>query len=334
MTRFVSLITLSLLVIASVASCSRNESVPGEKKAENDAFEVRKRFAKGPVTFMVELSAESISTADALTCRMTLDVPEAYESQFPDLLFPDDVPGAILTAYDERKVVENNHELDIREYEIEPEYEGTLKLPALEIYYHRAGEVKEYVLQTEPIEIAVVATAENAEKLDLKPVRGLVTVEQIEALRQRIWPWILGSILAVAAAVILVIYLVRRPRPAPPPRPAHEVALERLRGLADKGLITANQMEPFFVEVTTIVRDYMEQAFGLRAPEQTTEEFLANLVTAPAVARHRNVLEPFLTAADEVKFARVTPENAAMQRAFDTAEDFVVQSAGLGERRK
>ena len=95
-------------------------------------------------------------------------------------------------------------------------------------------------------------------------------------------------------------------------------------------MIASGRVEPFFVEVTAIVRDYIEQAFGLRAPEQTTEEFLAGMVDEPAVGRHRAVLEPFLVAADEVKFACLSADSAAMQRAFDTAEDFVRQSAGVG----
>ena len=97
--------------------------------------------------------------------------------------------------------------------------------------------------------------------------------------------------------------------------------------------MATNQVEPFFVEVTGIVRDYVELAFSLRAPEQTTEEFLVNMVTEPVVARHRQVIEPFLTAADEVKFARLTPDRSAMQRAFDTAENFVIQSSDAGERK-
>lgn len=295
-----------------------------------DGFEVRKSFGAGPVKFTVELSAKSITTADALVCRMTLNVAEGYEAEFPDLVFPEDVPGAILTDLDEREQTDGNRRLEICEYELEPEYEGTLKLPTMEVYYHKTGEVKEGFFATEPIEVVVQAAPETAEALAFRPVRGLVTVEQIEAQRRRIWPWVLGSGLALGVLMVLVAYLVRRPRAAPPPRPAHEIALERLEKLADRGLIAADLAEPFFVEVTAIVRDYIEQAFGVRAPEQTTEEFLARMVTAPAVARHRDVLAPFLAAADEVKFACLAPEKAAMQRAFDTAENFVKQSAGLG----
>ena len=245
-----------------------------------------------------------------------------------------DVPGAILTDYDERQTTEDGRRLDIRVYELEPEYEGTISLPAMEVYYHRTGEVKEEVLETEPVEIVVESTLESVDQLEFKPVRGLVTVEQIEAQQRHVWPWVLVSILVVAAVIVLIVYLIRRPRPLPPPPPAHEVALRRLKKLLEQDWINTGQVEPFFVEVTAIVRDYIEEQFGLHAPEQTTEEFLADMVTEPVVARHGDALRPFLTAADEVKFACFTPEKAAMQRAYDTAENFVVQTTNSGEGRE
>ena len=60
----------------------------------------------------------------------------------------------------------------------------------------------------------------------------------------------------------------------------------------------------------------------------TTEEFLGNITAAPQVAGHRSVLEPFLTAADEVKFARATPETSTIQHTFETARDFILQTSG------
>ena len=50
---------------------------------------------------MVELPSNSITTAEVLRLTMTLEVGEGHEADFPDLAFPDDVPGLILTDYDD-----------------------------------------------------------------------------------------------------------------------------------------------------------------------------------------------------------------------------------------
>lgn len=318
---------LSMLAAAVVCSCGKDES---PSAGDGDEFAVRKSYGNEQVGLTVELSTTSVTLADAVTWRMTMSVADGYEAELPDLVFPDDVAGAILTDFEEREETEGDRLVRVREYELEPEFVGTLTLPAMEVYYNRAGEVEDEWFGIEPMDIAVEAIPESADALDLKPARGLVTVERMEAERRRIWPWVLAGAAGSVLLVALVVYLVRRPRPAPPPPPADRVALSRLRELADRDLIGLGRIEPFFVEVTAIVRDYIEGAFGVRAPEQTTEEFLLAMVTEPAVARHREVLQPFLTAADQVKFARLTPAKPAMQRAFDTARDFVVETAGTG----
>lgn len=320
-------IFLVAMVACSTISCSKKAEQDQQNQTEVDDSAVRKEFAAGPVKLSIELSAGSITTADALLCTMTLRVNDGYEAEFPDLAFPIDLPGMILTHFDERDTKEEAQTLRVREYELEPEYPGTFELPALEVYYHRENQIQEEIIETDPIKFEVTETPASAEMLELKPFRGLVTVEQIQAERRRTWPWFVGGVGGAIVLAALVVYLICRPRPAPPPRPAHEIAMEALRILAAKDLIAKGQIEPFFVEITWIIRDYIELAFGLRAPEQTTEEFLGNITSAPAVARHRDILEPFLTAADEVKFARAIPGTSTIQRTFDTARGFILQTS-------
>ncbi|GMU23800.1 MAG: hypothetical protein AMXMBFR13_38780 [Phycisphaerae bacterium] len=325
---------LAIASVALMAACRKAESPDASTVPAQPEYQVRKSFGSGPVRFTIQLSASEITTADALKCRMILGVAEGYEAEFPDIAFPDDVPGFVVTGFEEKQSSEGDRRTLRRDYELEPEYEGQLTLPKMEIYSHRTGEVNESVLETEPIEITVKSTHETAGDVAFKPMRGLVTVEQIEAQERRVWPWVAAGVAGVAVLALLGVYIARRPRPAATPPPAHETALRRLRALAERGLIAAGASEAFFVEVTSIIRDYIEAAFGVRAPEQTTEEFLADMVAEPRVARYRHVLEPFLVAADEVKFAGLRPDAEAMQRAFDTAEQFVIQSSDPARARR
>lgn len=310
-----------------LVSCDKEPAPGGGEGARGEAFEISKSYGSGPVKFTLEVSAKSISTADSFVCRMTMDLAEGYEAEFPDVAFPDDVPGTVLTRFDEHEKKEGDRRLQIREYEIEPEFEGTIKFPTMEVYYRKAAEVKEDRLEIEPVEITVTATELGGDAIAFRPARGLIETDRIEAMQRRIWPKVLGAVAIAAALVVVVVWWARRPKVEPPPPPAHEIALKRLRELERSDLIGRRKVEPFFVAVTEIVRDYIEGAFGLRAPEQTTEEFLAGLATAREVARHREVLQPFLTAADEVKFARFDADETAMRRAFETAERFVRQTS-------
>jgi hypothetical protein len=327
MPRLVLLVLLIASMPPALISCSKEQATNGGDAARGEGFEISKSYGSGAVKFTLEVSAKSISTADSLVCRMTMDLAEGYEAEFPDVAFPDDVPGTVLTRFDEHEKKEGDRRLQIREYEIEPEFEGTIKFPTMEVYYRKAAEVKEDRLEIEPVEVAVTATELGGDAIAFRPARGLIETDRIDAMQRRIWPKVLGAVAIAAALVVAVVWWARRPKVEPPPPPAHEIALKRLRELERSDLIGRRKVEPFFVAVTEIVRDYIEGAFGLRAPEQTTEEFLAGLATASEVARHREVLQPFLTAADEVKFARFDADETAMRRAFETAERFVRQTS-------
>ena len=102
-------------------------------------------------------------------------------------------------------------------------------------------------------------------------------------------------------------------------------ALDRLQS---DDLITLQRIEEFYVRVSGILRYYIEWRFGLRAPEQTTEEFLdAMLVAGGPIAEHRDLLSAFLAHCDLVKFARHQPAPDDMHNALQRARDFVEQTA-------
>jgi hypothetical protein len=87
---------------------------------------------------------------------------------------------------------------------------------------------------------------------------------------------------------------------------------------------TRDAVPAFVVAVSAVLRRYIEDRFGVRAPESTTEEFL-EAVMAPGseLGSHREVLGRFLQLCDLVKFAHLRPEPSAALPLLDTAEGFV-----------
>ena len=120
-----------------------------------------------------------------------------------------------------------------------------------------------------------------------------------------------------------------------------ERALHDLAELLAKGLVARNLVKEFYLELTLIVRQYIERAHAIRAPEQTTEEFLKAVSSDPrfsaaVVAK----LKGFLEAADLVKFAAYRPPPDAIDGATNTARQYVEADAeaeargqGLAPRR-
>mgnify|MGYP000504202519 CR=1 FL=1 len=148
----------------------------------------------------------------------------------------------------------------------------------------------------------------------------------------------LAWLFALAAAGLLVLLLlafairlwVRRSRSRQADGSVHqrsplEIALERLQVLQKGG--TDLEADPFIVEVSDIVRDYLERALSMPAREQTSEEFLNDLqkrADLPQVLKDR--MPQFLDQCDLVKFARQSLAGQQRDDLIDTANTVVVET--------
>ena len=137
--------------------------------------------------------------------------------------------------------------------------------------------------------------------------------------------WV-GLLVLMAAVVWLLYRLSRRIHRAIRLRrmSPRERALVELADLMVRDLIAKNKVKEFFLELTLIVRRYIERAHSIRAPEQTTEEFLLAASRNPQFQTEvLGKLRAFLQTADLVKFAEYRPEPAVVDRAVGTARDYV-----------
>lgn len=142
------------------------------------------------------------------------------------------------------------------------------------------------------------------------------------------WLWAFATVAVLAAAAgLLARYLLNKPRTimhAASPTPPHQIALMALDALKRRGWIEAGRAEPFYVELSGIVRHYLEGRFHLRAPEQTTEEFIRDTAQSKVLnTEQQEKVQDFLRQSDLVKFARHQPEQQDMENAFSSAERLV-----------
>ena len=118
-----------------------------------------------------------------------------------------------------------------------------------------------------------------------------------------------------------VLYARRRKRIAPP----HERAL---RALEEAGTMFEGDPRRFSFAVSEIVRQYVEEAFRVRAAHRTTEELLADLMLDRSpVALHRTALGEFLRYCDLAKFAGWSLSPADRMAMLVSAETFVRATA-------
>ncbi len=145
------------------------------------------------------------------------------------------------------------------------------------------------------------------------------------------WIWI---VLGSAAAAFLVGWITSKLWkhretiiPKPPPIPPYIRALQALEELMGKGLLEKDECNPFYTELSVILRTYLEGRFSLNAPDETTEEIVEEMSKSSELnGNQRNILQDFMRQADMVKFAKGHPDRTTMESAFDTTKEFVEQT--------
>lgn len=137
-------------------------------------------------------------------------------------------------------------------------------------------------------------------------------------------PWIAGAGVLLAALLFLFYRLRKQHRQEDKVESAPKVsplqrALQRL-GILRKGF-RDQEAETFTVEVSDIVRDYLEEVLEIPAKEQTSEEFLHALTARKDLPDVLHEAMPaFLEACDRVKFARQDLTAEQREPLLQTAE--------------
>ncbi len=151
----------------------------------------------------------------------------------------------------------------------------------------------------------------------------------------RLW-WLL-----VIPAALLIWFLWRHRRERVPELPPWERAILALHALREELRDHRIPLETGFVRLTDLVRSYLETRFEIPASTRTTPEFLADLNsrTSPLPEAQQPFLQEFMTAADQVKFAKAPPSGEMLDDALSRAEELVESTrirpeeiAGGGEK--
>ena len=208
-------------------------------------------------------------------------------------------------------------------------WEGTVELQC-----YRLGKIAETPAQAafsnrQVIELKLPALQVTAPKLNGNQLELADAVDAAGQQKSSRTLWLVISAIVLAAAVIVLIVLHYRKRKHEWIIPPWEKALSAIQSLLEQVRTGAAHPEKSIARLTDIVREYMEQRFHLRAERQTTAEFMADLERGSGnlSREHRDFLRNFLTAADMVKFARVSADRSLFEDAAGKAGELIRATA-------
>lgn len=314
---------VALLAIAVFAgACSKHAADAVDASADV----ARVVATKGGIeaTLTLRPGQPRLSDEPALELRLAMDPAVDVKAPSP----PTTLGGFVVRAYDEPKPsIEAGRKIVTLRWTLEPQTIGRHAIAplALACTDPRPGaEHATFTLDTPELAVEVTsALASEAASLDA--LRGPGAPLDVVAKTDP-WPWIAGGAALVAFAVGLALWIAKRRNrvEAPVVRTPRELAEDEFQALARAGFLARGDLAGFYVELTAVVRRYIERTTSIRAPEQTTAEFLRAMRGHPAFdAEQQTRLKAFLEAADLVKFAAVRPGRDAVTASFARGQEFV-----------
>lgn len=162
-----------------------------------------------------------------------------------------------------------------------------------------------------------------------EPVTGGIEIDPKKDMPDLSWKLVRKCALILLAALAFLYCIwwtarkiarkVREHRMSPIER-----AMLELNRLLEKGLPGRGRYKDFYVELTMVVRRYIQRRHSVRAPNLTTDEFLRAAAEKSAFTREAlEGLKNFLESADMVKFAGVEATPDMADSATDKARDYL-----------
>jgi hypothetical protein len=330
---------LLLLTVAMLGGCQADK--PKADKAGSLQAAIDKHYAKAPIKLEMRLDRDRINSAQFFHLVLRVEGPENYKFELPDPEEEGTFGDLIVAGGNKSKPALSAQNIYQQQtYTLEPEGTGKVKLPPLHVsaWQNDKDKAKVIELVTDEIPLVVESLLDAGDEVKLADIAPPVP-QPVN--------WLLWS--AVGAGVVALLVLVwflwrrRKPKaaPLPPAIPPYLVALRAIDNLRNKDLPAKGMTKQFYAELSDILRRYIEHHLGLRATEQTTEEFLAGLGSLAQAAftlgsarhsslrgDHKRLLRDFLTHCDLVKFAEYQPNFDDIDSALGLCQRFIEETGG------
>ena len=312
-------------VVAFAWGCQTKSDNTTADSDQQDGRVARSEVELGPVQVTVEVEPAKARLSDEPTLTLTIrfeDGVDVVKPPFGESLgeflirdFREPLPG----VEDEWRILQQI-------YTLEPTRTGELSIWPISVTFtdnRIDGDGREHTIQTEglSVKIASVVGDEVPSLDDLKPMAE--PVELPTTGRTILWAAALILLVAAGGGLFAWRRLRRQAAEAVVPLSPRELAWLEFERLIQRNL-AQEDVKLFYVELTGVVRRYIERTTGVQAPEQTTEEFLSQISRDTTFADDESrLLKDFLESADLIKFAAHQPRAEDIEEAFDRAKVFV-----------
>ncbi|MCX5713641.1 MAG: hypothetical protein NT033_02300 [Candidatus Omnitrophica bacterium] len=277
-----------------------------------------------PITVKTQVDKNSVSIGDKVKYSICILADKGIEVEFP--VFQENLGDFAVKDFGKSTRTFFSRKTIIQWYLLDTYITGKYTLPKPVIKYRHYKDKEWNQIEGSQLEVEVKSLLDKSDAhLAIRDIKAPVNLP-VKWLKF----FILGGIVLIIFGGVLAYGYFRKKKVILEnafKRPAHEIAFEQLEALRNKDYISKGQVKEYYSEISMIIRYYLENRFSLRAPEMTTEEFLAHVRDySPLADEHKALLKEFLSRCDMVKFAKYAPSKEEIESVFDSAKNFIEQT--------
>jgi hypothetical protein len=321
------------VVVFAIACGDGNEpGSPENAVPEPPKDALAKTTEHGPVKATVKVWPATPSLGEPIYARLEVEAPPGVQIEAPYQEAGDQKLGrfAVVGFVRDTRRTPTGGQVHEQTYTLEAQTSGRHRVPPLRLEMidsrtpDKSGDKnKAQEILTDEIALEVAPVKTEALGKELAPAAGTLDPD----VGGTSWLFVLGIasiVLVLGSGSILLVRALGARRRIEQQRSAYDEAVSQLRALEDRGAPDAEAADSWFVELSAIVRRYLEQRYEIRAPELTTEEFLLVATARPELGpEHRALLTQFLERCDRVKFAGYRPDAEESLATLKAARGFV-----------
>lgn len=309
------------------------------------------------VSVEVVVPQEQITPGSTATVQVVLQYPESYHVNLDDLkshLLQHSVlqaaPFTLVSANTKQEKLPDGKVQQNFTFVLQPQFSGHFPLSFRTISFLSDSEKQIDVvtdvlfIDVQPFHIGTAAETEigplmallpwipieishENRKLAYEPAATIAQRDQ-KVFQQKAFPW-LEIALGLLATFFLWWAFTKHEQPKPP-----LTAEQRAKKAQQRALQTIDQLqskegnrEKFYVDLSQVVRSFVEEKYQLHATSQTTPEFLEEIKQSLLFSQdEKQTFERFMLKADSVKFALHQPTEQECEESLHAARDVVLSS--------
>jgi hypothetical protein len=296
-------------------SLAEEKSIKGLSPGKHDLAELRAYVDKSAVTI-----------GEKVTYTLEIDADNDLKIEFPS--YVTGLGGFMVKDFgkDEKKIGRNRTR-QRQWYLLDTYTTGSYLIPQQQVRVELPDGRRETLKSPEIFVEVKSLIGEEGEDVGLRDIKKPLTVKEDAPVV--LITAILLIILVAVGAILWRLYLkkmaFRKKEPALSP---DEIAFRELERIESLGLLEKSKIKEYYYLVSLALRRYLENRFSLKAPEQTTEEFLESIVNSDKLeGRHVNILKEYLNHCDLVKYAKFDPGKAQARALAGMTRRFIDETA-------